>query len=373
MKKQSLFLMTLALLLMVAGARAQIGDIFRKGVEKVKRAQDTFQPWSPEQETEIGKSSAAKLIHVFGLYENEPMTRYVNLVGLTLARQSTRRDVPYHFGILDTEAISAYAMPGGFIFVTRGALANMNSEAELAGVLAHEIAHVEGRHLEREVRTKKATSWAVEEGTAKIPGPQQLKAIANDVVSKALTSSYSRDKEDDADRRGVAIAGDTGYDATGLRTFLLVLSKADADSANARQLKAWNATHPPYAERVARLDAVLSGKSAGVVLDTRFKESMNFNPPPAAPAAAAAATTPPSQAAKTNACTLDQAKQRIAYEKEQLAMLGDPGKTATITAPEECSYEDAKLKMQEVQKELGTGKSAEPKTKPAPRKAPPKK
>src|SRR5258708_37675708 len=98
----------------------------------------------------------------------------------TLFRSSTRREVPYHFGILDSEVVTAYAMPGGFVFITRGALANMSSEAELAGVLAHEIAHVEGRHLEKEVRAKKATAWAGEEGKAKLPKPQGVTHTEND-------------------------------------------------------------------------------------------------------------------------------------------------------------------------------------------------
>src|SRR5258706_2626042 len=373
MKKQATILTIILLSLAVTAAQAQIGDIFRKSAERAKRAKDTFQPWSPEQEEEIGKSSAAKLIHVFGLYENEPMTRYVNLVGLSLARQSTRREVPYHFGILDSEVVTAYAMPGGFVFITRGALANMSSEAELAGVLAHEIAHVEGRHLEKEVRAKKATAWAVEEGTAKLPTPQELKNIANDIVSKALTSGYSRDREDDADKRGVDIAADTGYDATGLRSFLQVLAKAAAEGENARQLNAWNATHPPYAERVSRLNTVLNGKSGGVVLDSRFRESINFTSKPvpkqAAAVPAAAAVSPSS----TNPCTLEKSKQRIAYEKEQMAMLGDSSKKATVKAPADCSYEDAKSKVQEVQKELAGDKAADSGSKPAAKKPAPKK
>ncbi len=112
------------------------------------------------------------MIHVFGLYNNPEMARYVNLVGDTLALHSNR-PIPYHFAILDSEIVSAYAMPGGFVFVTRGALANMNSEAELAGVLAHEIAHVENRHLEKEIRTKKVSGWAYEESTAETPGARR--------------------------------------------------------------------------------------------------------------------------------------------------------------------------------------------------------
>jgi beta-barrel assembly-enhancing protease len=365
MKRYMQFATIIVLLTMSVAAHAQFGDLM-KNVQRAKRAHDTFTPWSPEQETEIGKNSAAKLIHVFGLYENEPMTRYVNLVGLSLARQSNRRDVPYHFGILDSEVVSAYAMPGGFVFITRGALANMNSEAELAGVLAHEIAHVEGRHLEREVRAKKATSWAVEEGTAKLPAPGVLKNLANEIVTKALTSGYSRDKEDEADKRGVAMAGDTGYDPVGLKNFLSAMATAAAQPENARRLNAWNATHPPYAERVARLENVLAGKNGGVVLDSRFRESIDFTKPAASQTAVASAAPAPAAASP---CSLDQAKQRIAYEKEQMSLLGSSGKKATITAPAACSYEQAKLKIQEVQKELGGGDApADDKTKPAAKK-----
>src|SRR5437764_581988 len=198
MKNKIHSLLVLLVVCMVGSSQAQFGDLLKKGVDKAKRAKDTFQVWSPEQEDAIGQASAAKMIHVMGLYDNPDMVKYVNLVGNTVARAGARNSIQYHFGILDSEIVSAFALPGGYIFVTRGALANMKSESELAGVLAHEVAHVDGRHLERTIRDKKLTGIAVEEGTSHIPAPSVLTNIAGELLKAALTSQYSPDKENEA-------------------------------------------------------------------------------------------------------------------------------------------------------------------------------
>jgi len=139
--------------LLAQSSFAQLGGVL-KNAQKAKKAADIYTPWTAEQEQAIGQASAAKLINVFRLYDNADMTRYVNLVGNTVARQSGR-SVPYHFAILDTDVVTAVSLPGGYIFITRGALANLHNEAELAGVLAHEVAHVDRRHLEKEIRAQK--------------------------------------------------------------------------------------------------------------------------------------------------------------------------------------------------------------------------
>lgn len=345
--KRSTLLLTFVLLLAVGAAQAQFGDIFKKGVDKAKRAKDTFQSWSPEQEDAIGQASAAKMIHVFGLYDENPeVVKYVNLVGNTVARNGARTDTQYHFGVLNTDILSAFALPGGYIFVTRGALVNMQNEAQLAGVLAHEVAHVDGRHLEKEVRNKKATKWAVEEGTAKIPAPDQLKNLANDLISSALTSSYPRDKEDEADKKGLELATAAGYDPAGLRDFLKTLAGAADDPANNRRLGLWNnATHPPFAERVSRLEKLMAGKASGQELADRYKQEVDFTRKPAdATQVAVAAPAGPKQ----NPCSLEDAKARIAYERESLDSLGKSGAAAPKTKPPaNCQLEDAKAKIEE--------------------------
>jgi predicted Zn-dependent protease len=355
MKNKIYSLVILLTAFLVSSSQAQFGDLLKKGVEKAKRAKDTFQPWSPEQEDAIGQASAAKMIHVMGLYDNPEMMKYVNLVGDTVARAGARNNIQYHFGILDSEIVSAFALPGGYIFVTRGALANMKNESELAGVLAHEVAHVDGRHLEREVRNKKATHWAVEEGTAKVPAASELKNIANDLVANALTASYGRDKEAEADKKGLDLAIAAGYDPTGLRNFLQVLATAAADPANQRSLGLWNnTTHPPFAERVANLDKLMAGKSGGQELADRFTKSVDFSKPVVTMQAASASTGP-------NPCSLEDAKARIAYEREALDNLGKSGAKPTKQPPANCSFENAKAKIAEAKAELDkmSGGSAE--------------
>jgi predicted Zn-dependent protease len=342
MRRNTQIAAALLTIMMAITAQAQFGDLLRKGIDKAKKAQDTFQPWSAEQEDAIGQASAAKMIHVFGLYEDQEMTGYVNLVGNTVARGGAR-PIQYHFGILDSEVLSAFALPGGYVFVTRGALVNIKNEAELAGVLAHEIAHVDGRHLEREIRNKKATKWAVQEGTAKIPGPSELKNIANDLVGNVLTQRYGQDKEAEADKRGLELATNAGYDPAGLRNFLQTLATAASDAANDRRLALWNnTTHPPFSERVASLDKLIAKKSGGQDLAVRFNKSVDFNRPPQAAVSAA----------KTNPCTLDDAKARIAYEREALDNLGKSNAVSSKKPPANCPFEDAKNKIAEARAEM---------------------
>ncbi len=164
---------TLTLVLLAASASAQFGGWAGTVMNKGSKVAEASRPWTPEEEQMIGDRAAAKLIHVFGVYNNPDMNKYVQMVGSTVAQFGQRGDVAYHFAILDTDIANAFAMPGGYVFVTRGALRNMKNESELAGVLAHEVSHVDGRHLEREIRDKKFTGIAVEtgveQGTSRVP------------------------------------------------------------------------------------------------------------------------------------------------------------------------------------------------------------
>src|SRR5258708_25097457 len=123
-------------------------DKAKPATDRAQKAADTFASWSPEEEQMIGEAAAAKVIHVLGgILESDSVNNYVNLVGNAVA-QFAPRQVPYRFAVLDTAIIGAFATPGGFIFITKGALAGMKNEAELAGALGHEIIHVSERHLE---------------------------------------------------------------------------------------------------------------------------------------------------------------------------------------------------------------------------------
>ncbi len=274
MKSASRFLVVLLLLASLPAA-AQFGSVW-KGIDKAKKVADASTPWTPEAEDAIGRAAAAKMIHIFGLYNNPAMTKYVNLVGNTVA-QNSKRGVSYHFAILDTEILWACGMPGGYVFITRGALANMKNEAELAGVLAHEVAHVDGRHLERTIRDAKLKGIAVDEGTSHIPAPGVLTNMANELLKQALTQPYSPDKENEADKNGTEFSAGAGYDAAGLRNFLETLAQETQGDAARKQTGLWNGkSHPPFSERVQKLTEIAKRYHGGQTLEERFHKNASF-------------------------------------------------------------------------------------------------
>jgi beta-barrel assembly-enhancing protease len=298
-KSKIFFSVALLLLASALPAAAQFGDIFN-GINKGREIHNATQEWTPEQEEAIGRASAAKMIHVFGLYNNPSMTNYVNLVGNTVAQFGTR-NLQYHFAILDTDMINAFAMPGGYVFITRGTLANISNESELAGVLAHEAAHVDGRHLEKIVRGKKLTGLEVQTGAdvgaSQVGGVAGLAAglidqYATQAITTALTQNYGSDKERDADKAGTEFAAKAGYDPAGLRNFLSMLAEAANNPANKQATGMLNGkTHPPLKDRVSKLTTFSATYPAGgQVLEKRYRLNVNFGTGSAAAPATASAT-----------------------------------------------------------------------------------
>jgi predicted Zn-dependent protease len=276
MKITRILFVLLATMVLAQSSFAQLGNVL-KNAQKAKKAADIYTPWTPEQEQAIGQASAAKLINVFHFYDNPDMTKYVNLVGNAVARQSSR-SLTYHFAILDTEVVTAVSLPGGYIFITKGALANLKNEAELAGVLAHEVAHVDRRHLEKEIRAQKTAQFAKEEAASHVPAGAELVNIAGNVVTHALTLQVSRDKESEADKVGVDLSAKAGYDPTGLRNFLQFLTSVPATPDTKRALGLWGSTHPPLSDRINSLNGLLATYPAtGQKLAERY--AWYVNPP----------------------------------------------------------------------------------------------
>jgi predicted Zn-dependent protease len=289
MKLKQISFTLLATAFLAQASFAQLGNVL-KHAQKVKKAADIYTPWTPDQEQAIGQASAAKLINVFGLYDNPEMVKYVNLVGNTVARQAGR-SVQYHFAVLDTDVVTAVSLPGGYIFITRGALANVKNEAELAGVLAHELAHVDRRHLEKEVRAQKTADFAKSEAASHVPAGAELVNIAGSIVTRALTLQVSRDKESEADKVGVEMSSKAGYDASGLRNFLQFLAGVPVTPESKQALGLWGSTHPPLGDRINALNSLLpSYPATGQKLAERY--AWYVNPPAfahqAGPATAAA-------------------------------------------------------------------------------------
>jgi predicted Zn-dependent protease len=260
------------------GGLGRIKDRAKPATDRAEKAKETFATWSPEEEQQIGEAAAAKMIAVFPLLDSDSVNNYVNLVGNTVA-QFASRPIPYRFAVLDTDMVGAFGIPGGFIFVTKGALYGMKNESELAGALGHEIIHVSERHLESEIRGSKTSSWAVQEGKAvKTPsglGADQLRQKTEALVKDLFDMKFSRDKEDGADQRGSMLAAQAGYAPGGLMHFLMTL-KASSNSPKAT--KAFGqllSTHPPLDDRIAKLRPwVDSNKKKGETLEKRFQQGI---------------------------------------------------------------------------------------------------
>jgi predicted Zn-dependent protease len=254
---------------------AQFGGVFNKAKEKLdqatnkvkpvtdraQKAADTFTPWSGKDEQEIGEAGAAKMVAMFGIVEDPKIVKYVNLVGSAVA-QFASRPLPYRFAVLDTEIVGAYALPGGYIFITRGALSGMTSEAQLAGALGHEVTHCAERHLESEIRSKKTSAWALQEANA-AGKTGDLAALKADAFLKDLFStSLSRDKEDGADEQGTQMAAKAGYSPNGLVEFLTAMRDVSKKPESGRMFGQLLSTHPPFDARIARLQP-LAAKLGG--------------------------------------------------------------------------------------------------------------
>lgn len=243
---------------------------------RAERALDTFQPWSAEEEQQIGEAAAARMISIFDLAEDPDLLRYVNLVGRAVA-QFAPRQLPYRFGVLNTDIVAAFALPGGFVFVTQGALQHMGNEAQLAGVLGHEIVHVAERHLEREIRSRATSKWVAEEARGMTGDFLQERADA--LVKDLFDMRLSRDKEDHADRDGVLLASKAGYAAGGLVEFLRTLAEASSKEENRRAFGQLMSTHPPFQDRVERLEQLAETKAGGQTVEARFDAVVSENGP----------------------------------------------------------------------------------------------
>lgn len=209
-------------------------------------------------EYHLGRAAAANLIAQYGLYNDESATRYLNLVGQTLAEFSTKPETysGYHFAILNSNEVNAFAAPGSFILVTRGLLRCAETEDELAAVLAHEIGHIQREHALLAIQKSRNEKFLAVVGTeaAKTAAGDQrgqvgeiLDGMADDVLGQ-LKNGYSQTQESEADNDGVAILKAAGYDPTAMIT---LLNKMET------QLKPgvadFSSTHPKTSVRIASI------------------------------------------------------------------------------------------------------------------------
>ena len=205
------------------------------------------------EEVELGRAIAAAVGARYRLLRDAKLTRYVALVGNTVAANSERPDLRYNFAVLDSPDINALAAPGGFIFITRGALNAMKDEAALAGVLGHEIGHIALRHHGETIKAQKRKALALTVGqeavrhTSASAFSNLIGATADALAEQIILKGHSRAEEMESDRVGFQYAARAGYDPAGLREFLASLNARSASDAGAAK---FFSTHPGTEERL---------------------------------------------------------------------------------------------------------------------------
>ncbi|ABM62651.1 M48 family metalloprotease [Halorhodospira halophila] len=210
-------------------------------------------------EIDFGREVAAHLLGRHQLDQADRRDRYVALVGHSLVRNANRPEIDFRFAVLDTDAVKAFATPGGYIFVSRGALELMEDESELAGVLAHEIIHVTERHIVKELDITSGEG-GIASGLARIVGGSgdPARAAFAQAVDQALEilleEGLSKEDELEADRMGTLLAAQSGYDPEGLRRYL---ERLRDHSGGETVEDGVSDTHPPLDERLQALEGFM--------------------------------------------------------------------------------------------------------------------
>jgi predicted Zn-dependent protease len=256
-----------------SSAHAQLSGI----LNKAQKAQETKQKFddvnvTEDEELKMGADVSLKIRQRFGVVQDAGVTRYVTLVGMTMARETERPKLPWTFIVLDTDGVNAFASPGGFVHITRGALGLIKNEAELAAVLGHEMTHIAHKHTVNAIRKNKAVQIGTSETLAD-RGPF-LDKLANKAYEMVLENSFDRGEELDADGGSVALLQKVGYAPASLADFLTRLDERNKDQPEQNGLFA---SHPATRERIDRVRK-LAGAATGGLVTARYTSVVKYQP-----------------------------------------------------------------------------------------------
>jgi beta-barrel assembly-enhancing protease len=273
--KKLLILSTLILgISQPAFAQGMLGKL-GKAADKAKGISDQLKDLvvTDKEEQDMGSAISAKLREKYGVVQSAPVHKYVSLVGKNLAATSTRPGLPWTFIVLDTDGVNAFAAPGGFVHITRGALALCENEAELAGVLGHEITHVTAKHTINAIKKSKRIGAATEAATRS----NLLEAVLNQAYADLLENAYDRADEEQSDEIGIRLANTLGYAPASLGAFLTRLSERNKDL---KEPSGVFASHPATKSRVDRLTKQISKEklTATAMVAARYKATITYTP-----------------------------------------------------------------------------------------------
>ena len=258
MNRLSFFCALLCSLVLPAHAFEFNMEDLGNALKSVQKMQQKSAYIDQPREIQLGSGIASNLLGAAPLLQNRRVQQYVNDVGRWLTLQTSRPDLPWQFGVLDDNDINAFAAPGGYVFITKGLLKQMHSEAELAGVLAHEISHVLRKHhlqaIKKGARTEMFAEFATQalEKSGANPSLNKLVSAGTEIYARGL----DKNDEFEADRMGVVIAARAGYDPYGLPVVLQDLQRLNPrDSSFALMFK----THPTPGARLDLLEREMTG------------------------------------------------------------------------------------------------------------------
>ena len=231
---------------------------------------------SPQEEIQIGREITGNLLGASALVKDAALQKYVNQVGRWVANQSERADLPWHFGVIESEDINAFAAPGGYVIITKGLYRKLENEAQLAGVLSHEIAHVVRSHHLKILQKSQLLDLG-----AGLLGKQIGKD--NQVIQKVIGSgaeicarSLDKSAEFEADRMGVSLTTRAGYEPYGLPEVLQAIGQTGKNESSVALLFK---THPHPDDRLLKLDEAIGNRldnvKGGKTLSNRFYKLKN--------------------------------------------------------------------------------------------------
>lgn len=260
----------------------QIGNFSTKDLEKsfgiASKAYDAAKEITPDQEYYIGRSVAAKILEQYKTYDNKSIHTYVNTIGKLILINSSQPEIfgGYHFTVLDSNEINAFATPGGFVFVTRGMLKMCKNEDELAAVLAHEISHIQLKHGLKSIKDSRWSSLGttLTGDVAERYLGQKYDSMAlgkltaafsdslDDVVNTLVVNGYSREYEEEADKYALKVLATSGYSDFAM---IDMLKKMDTTLEN--DDRGFAATHPKASTRIEGIREAVVYKSSDIFID----------------------------------------------------------------------------------------------------------
>jgi predicted Zn-dependent protease len=224
-----------------------------------------------EAEIRFGRDLSARILGNYPLLKDENRHRYIGLVGTGIAQYAGRPELTFHFGILETDEINAFATPGGYIFITTGALQQMENEAELAAVLGHEIAHIVKRHVVKKLNIKGDQGSAAGGFASMIGGAtgsfreafEQSMKQAEEILFR---KGYEIQEEIEADRFGILLSAAAGYSPEALPIFLARCNRFEAGEP------VTDTEHPPHEVRIGKMNDLLQAEGLRNGSNAKMKE-----------------------------------------------------------------------------------------------------